>query len=200
MKYTSSLMESKHGFQALLVVGVLFHAVSLTGCASSNAGKSDDGPIQLGWTSRSVLFDPRYQEFCTRFDTVAVATEFVELMKILQPDVEVVVFFGTWCGDSRREVPHLMKIMDAVGIDSSKVSLYGLDRSKKSLDGVTAEYSVEKVPTFIFLRDGVEIGRVAEKPVESGGRSPHDSRGCCKEIVLSPVVPTYCEIPPPNLR
>jgi len=68
-------------------------------------------------------------------------------------------------GDSRREAPHFFKIMDVIGIDSTRMRLYGLDRSKKSSDGATTRSSIEKVPTFIFLRNGVEIGRVTEKPV-----------------------------------
>lgn len=79
-------------------------------------------------------------------------------------DVQVIVFLGTWCGDSKREMPRFFKIWDQAGIPMSKVSLYGLDRTKKDAEGLTVKWKIEYVPTFIFVRNGQEIGRIIEKP------------------------------------
>jgi thiol-disulfide isomerase/thioredoxin len=88
----------------------------------------------------------------------------ITLIRATNAGTSFLVFFGTWCSDSRREVPHFLKIADDCGIDSSRIRLYGLDRSKKSRDGLTEKYHIDRVPTFIFLKDGDEIGRITEKP------------------------------------
>ena len=147
-------------------LSILFIVSSvLQGCSTAGSGRSEqDQPMELGWVQRSALLTPQYQPFVSRFDTVKTASEFIGLLRAVQPGTEVLVFFGTWCGDSKREVPHFLKIADEAGIDSARIKLYGLDRSKKSQDGVSAGYGIERVPTFIFLRDGKEVGRITEKP------------------------------------
>jgi hypothetical protein len=47
------------------------------------------------------------------------------------------------------------------------VTLYGVDRKKKSPGGTEAQYHIERVPTFIFLKHGEEIGRIVENPQAS---------------------------------
>ncbi len=79
----------------------------------------------------------------------------------------VIVFLGTWCSDSKREVPRFMKILDKAGVGAGAVTLYGLDRMKRSPDGLEQQYRIRLVPTFVFLRDGKEIGRIEERPNRS---------------------------------
>jgi hypothetical protein len=83
----------------------------------------------------------------------------------LQNDIRYVIVAGTWCGDSKRELPRMFKILDSAGISDSKVTLFGVDRSKRSDDGITEQYAIHRVPTFIVLRNGSEIGRIVESPV-----------------------------------
>lgn len=77
--------------------------------------------------------------------------------------VEVLAFIGTWCPDSRREVPRLLKLLDQVGVPASKVTMLGLDRSKRDAEGLTERWGLKYVPTFIILEQGRELGRVVEK-------------------------------------
>ncbi len=78
------------------------------------------------------------------------------------PGARVDVFLGTWCGDSRREVPRLWAALDLAGEVPFEVRVVAVDRAKDApgdlLDGVGLEY----VPTFVVTRDGVEVGRVVE--------------------------------------
>jgi hypothetical protein len=81
------------------------------------------------------------------------------------------VFFGTWCGDSRREVPRLLKLFDAMGLPAESVELVGLDRTDKALkqspDGEERGREIYRVPTLIVERGGEEISRLVEYPVLS---------------------------------
>jgi thiol-disulfide isomerase/thioredoxin len=79
--------------------------------------------------------------------------------------VEVKIFFGSWCSDSRREVPRFIKIMEAANIKIKKLHFQGLDRAKTSPEYQDNKYGIQYVPTFIFFRKGKEIGRIIETPI-----------------------------------
>ncbi len=107
---------------------------------------------------------PEHHQFKERYDTVQVEQQFVPMIKNVQDSVSTIVFLGTWCSDSQREVPRFLKVADEAGIPSERIRLYGLDRSMKSSDGLSQQYHIERVPTFIFLEHGAEIGRITEVP------------------------------------
>lgn len=135
------------------------------GCASRLERRAD--PPERGWVDRSVFERPGYEEFRARFDTVQVDEQLAWLIGRGNSGVKVLVFYGAWCSDSKREVPHFLKIMDAARQDPASIRLYALDRTKTSADGLTARYRIERIPTFIFLREEEEIGRIVEKPSTS---------------------------------
>ena len=81
--------------------------------------------------------------------------------------VKVKCFFGSWCSDSKREVPRFFRVLKEAGLSDSVVTLIGVDRQKFSLDGSSMIFRVERVPTFIFFRNGAEVGRIVETPHES---------------------------------
>jgi thiol-disulfide isomerase/thioredoxin len=77
--------------------------------------------------------------------------------------IEVLAIVATWCGDSKREVPRFFKIADQAKLPLERVTLVAVDRSKKDADGLAEKHGVTRVPTFVFFRDGREIGRFTEK-------------------------------------
>jgi thiol-disulfide isomerase/thioredoxin len=82
-------------------------------------------------------------------------------------DLSIQIVLGTWCPDSRREVPRFMKILDLIEFSSTKVTFIGVDNSKMAPVGEYDKLEIERVPTFIFLRNKVEAGRIIENPVTS---------------------------------
>ena len=77
-------------------------------------------------------------------------------------DVTVLLIVATWCPDSRREVPRFFAIMDGAGISERQLMMVGVDRTKKDAEGLTEKWGITRVPTFVFLRNGQELGRVVE--------------------------------------
>lgn len=153
-------MKSTLGIVAILLV--------LSGCGSTSEVKSVSTlPAEtmiLGWAERSDLDRPEYPQFRQVYDTVHIAADFLELIRQLHQDIEVTIVLGSWCGDSKREVPRFLKLADSSGIQPEQIRLYGVDRTKKSADGVTDTYDIHRVPTFVFMKDGAEIGRIVERP------------------------------------
>lgn len=77
---------------------------------------------------------------------------------------EVLIFNATWCPDCRREVPRFFKIVDQAGVGELPLSLFGLDRTLRDAEGLAAHWGIKAVPTFVFVKDGRELGRVIERP------------------------------------
>jgi hypothetical protein len=77
---------------------------------------------------------------------------------------EVTIFLGTWCGDSRREVPRLWKALDLAGPAAPfEVHYIAVDHDKKEPGGRVSGNDVRYVPTFIVRRNGQEVGRIVEQ-------------------------------------
>lgn len=92
------------------------------------------------------------------------------VMRMLSPaagDITVTLIMGTWCDDSKEQVPRFYKILDMLQFDYSKLSLICVDRKKSAPDIDLAGMNIKLVPTFIFYRNYKEIGRITETPARS---------------------------------
>jgi thiol-disulfide isomerase/thioredoxin len=76
--------------------------------------------------------------------------------------VSLMVFGGTWCGDTQVLLPKFFATTDAAGFPENQITLIGVDRSKKALFNLTEAFGITNVPTFIVMKDGKEVGRVVE--------------------------------------
>jgi hypothetical protein len=81
--------------------------------------------------------------------------------------ISIMVVMGTWCSDSKEQFPRLMAILDYLKFSENKMTIYCVDRNKKTLMENIDKLNILLVPTFIFIRKGKEIGRIVEKPKES---------------------------------
>lgn len=85
--------------------------------------------------------------------------------------IQTTIFMGTWCGDSRREVPRVIKILDSLGIDpiSTRIVFVNNTENAYKLSPGHEERGAHifRVPTIVFKRSGREIGRIIESPVSS---------------------------------
>ena len=92
------------------------------------------------------------------------------LSKLNTKDISIQVFMGTWCGDSKREVPRFMKTLDAISFLQKNVSIVALgDDSlyKQSPQHEEAGKGIFRVPVFIIYKNGVELNRINEFPAFS---------------------------------
>ena len=86
-------------------------------------------------------------------------------------DYDITLFLGTWCGDSKREVPRFYKILEASNYPMEQLTSIALSRKKgmykQSPEGHEKGLNIHRVPTFIIYKDGKEINRIVEEPVET---------------------------------
>lgn len=81
-------------------------------------------------------------------------------------DVEITVVMATWCSDSKEWIPRFYKIMDELDFPYKNLKLICVDRSKKAPGTNVDTLKIELVPTYIFYRNEVELGRVVEVPAD----------------------------------
>ncbi len=83
----------------------------------------------------------------------------------------ILVFMGTWCGDSKKEVPRFYKLLEAANYPMHQLKVIAVDNErsnyKKSPTGEEKGLNIHRVPTFIFYKDGKEVNRIIEHPIES---------------------------------
>ena len=116
----------------------------------------------LGDISQAELLE-RHEVFKRNYD----AYEVLAGIDGLPGDLEVRILFGTWCHDSEREVPRMLKLLEASGVKQENISLIALDIRKEEPEGRAKALGVKYTPTFIFFSSGRELGRIIEQPTAS---------------------------------
>ncbi len=86
---------------------------------------------------------------------------------ISKNNIKFLIFAGSWCGDSKSELPKIILIFQKIGLQNSNYQLYGVDREKLEPTLHSAEFNIEKVPTLVVLENDKEIGRIVEYPKQN---------------------------------
>lgn len=135
---------------------ILLMAVCWLCAPAFAADTSEDllGPVSV----QTLLSQPAFQKNYDAYPVPAVSKEARAALR----GVDLVVLFGSWCHDSVREVPRLLKTVAPVA--DIKLQLIGIDRQKQTPSAWVSQYQLAFTPTVIVLRDGRELGRVIERP------------------------------------
>ena len=94
----------------------------------------------------------------------------LQAMAEIPDDIDIEVYFGTWCHDSQRELGRFIKLLQQSGRSVARVSYRGLTTSKRDQSGRAAQLGVRYTPTFVVFRNGRELGRIVESPRTSLAR------------------------------
>ena len=128
---------------------------------STNAMSADDISEVVGEMSGEALL-AQYPAFMDEYKSYQPSDAEIKAVSALEDDT-LLILFGTWCHDSEREVPRLLKTLDASGLDVPQFTLFAVDRKKSDPEGVAEKHGLKYTPTFILMCDGEEIGRVVER-------------------------------------
>ena len=116
--------------------------------------------------NKSILFDKvKYPWFIKEYNQYNPSIN--ELNGFDYENINIKIFMGTWCHDSKREIPRLIKILDNLKFSESKIDIIALTKDKKGYFKDYSKYKVLNTPTIIFYLDNNEIGRIIEKPKDS---------------------------------
>jgi hypothetical protein len=105
-----------------------------------------------------------FSNFAQHSNDIDYSKSDLSILKNLDADIQIKVFFGQWCHDSVREVPRVINLLGQVNNPNIKPWFYALDTSKSDPLLLAEKHNVLKTPTIIVYKDGVELGRILEVP------------------------------------
>ena len=146
--------------------------IAFSYCANAQTSTEKPKILYGACTKDSLRIAPFDNWFNTGYESYNPSKAVIEdLKKQDLSAISIKVFFGTWCGDSKREVPRFLKLLSTVSFPEKKVQLIAVGGSdslvKQSPGHEEAGLGIFRVPTFIIYKNGVEINRVNEFPVFS---------------------------------
>ena len=152
-----------------LLISLIFLKVSSAQDTQRYLNSSDEshfcGPIQIDDLKKDTIFKKWYNQNYSDYKVVSKERGWVKKLG----NVDVDVYLGTWCGDSKKWVPKFVKLWDELGLKRSQLKFTALydfieGKYKQGPNGEDKGKDIHRVPTFIFKRNGKEIARIVEFP------------------------------------
>jgi len=131
-----------------------------------------DNPMLLGKCTKERLEQAPYGDwFLKNYQAYSVDTATAERLRVSLSGKRFIIFMGTWCGDSRREVPRMYKILDYCGVPASSIQLVLVNNAdpmyKQSPGHEEKGLNIFRVPDLLVMDHHKELGRIVESPVIS---------------------------------
>lgn len=127
---------------------------------------TSDGKMLLGQQSADQFSKAPYSEwYAPEYSTYTVDQASVDALKKEKFNTyTITAVVGTWCEDSHREFPRLIKILETLNYPMDKMTVIAVNRKKESPSGEEGRLNIQKVPTIIISKYGKEVGRIIEFP------------------------------------
>ncbi len=90
--------------------------------------------------------------------------EAVGYLSAYQDSVQLMVFVGSWCRESKKYIPGLMKTLELAKAENIGVQYISVDRQKKFPESFLNKFDIKYIPTVLVLKGTTEVGRIVEKP------------------------------------
>lgn len=121
--------------------------------------------LLIGRIAENSLKEAPFAEwYDANFEAYQPKNDVIEKLGAALPDVYIQIIMGTWCEDSQLHVPALYKILESASYNTSTIKMVAVDRDKIEPKQNLKGLDIELVPTFIFYKDGIELGRIVENP------------------------------------
>lgn len=163
----------------IMIVSLL----TIYSCSVAKIRASPDLLNQVGMDSRgndmlvgkctkdALLRSPFVDWYKPNYDSYVVDSFTCNFIRPLLAGKSITIFLGTWCGDSKREVPRVLKMLECCNFPNENLTMIMVSNKdslyKKSPQHEEAGKNIVRVPTVIIEQKGVEIGRIIEFPVTS---------------------------------
>ena len=129
-------------------------------------------PMLLGTHPTEDLQQPPYDAwFNKNYSDYTIDSATAGQLAPLLKDKEFELFMGTWCGDSKREIPRMLKILQYAGVQPSQIKLVMVDTHdsvyKQSPAHEEKGKDIFRVPDLLVYHHHQEMNRIVEHPVVS---------------------------------
>ncbi|WP_323786830.1 hypothetical protein [Psychroserpens sp.] len=156
----------------LILLTILFSIVTEAQDINKEIAIEEETPFLLGKINKDGLTSENYNDwFSKNFEDYEVDQATINSIASKLKDYQITLFMGTWCGDSKKEVPRFYKILEACNFPEDQLTVIALSKKsymyKQSPNHYEVGLNIHRVPTFIFYKDRIEVNRIVEHPVES---------------------------------
>ncbi len=117
---------------------------------------------------KDLLDEPSFTWLNENAKSFIPSTSAVNVLKTNGNNIHILVFGGTWCDDTKAQLPKFLKTVHAAAIAENKMTYITVDRNKVSLGNLAQCFGITNVPTFIVQKNGMEIGRIIEYGTMNG--------------------------------
>lgn len=87
----------------------------------------------------------------------------VAAFNAITDQIQINVFMGTWCHDSKREIPAMFALMNAIDNANISASYTAIEYRRSGPKDIIEKNNIKRTPTFVILKNGKEIGRIIEE-------------------------------------
>jgi thiol-disulfide isomerase/thioredoxin len=151
-----------------IIFVIFFISISISAQNKIVTDSKTDKPMLFGYCSIDAFQDSSFAWwYNSEFENYEPDEETLNNINERLGSYKIEIILGTWCSDSKREVPRFIKILDMLNYDFNNLTLIAVDRDKNSTDGNIDSKNIELVPTFILINEQGEKGRIVESPVET---------------------------------
>lgn len=148
----------------ILTVPLFLNAQQLNKTSLDEKGKV----FLLGKTNKKAFNDESFSWFKENYANYSTNNNVIAKLKDSLQDYTIKAFYGTWCGDSKRELPRFYKVIEKAKFNMNNLEAVAVDKKpeayKTSPNGEEKGLNVHRVPTFIFYKNGKEVNRIVEFP------------------------------------
>ena len=124
------------------------------------------GEDLVGPTSREAILEhsPDWQGLVASYQP---KSEALDKLRGLGREVVIEVYFGSWCSDSRTHVSAFFKVLDLADTPLLRAEYFGVPEARDKRAPYERGRKIDRLPTFVVLVDGREVGLIVETPQKS---------------------------------
>jgi len=149
---------------------MILFSFAFAACSSQSVNKIiTDEPtgkkILVGYINREVFSDTLFSAWYHKeYDNYKPDASMLKRISENPLTFNIKVVMGSWCSDTKRELPRFLRILDELRFPAENLSMIAVDVDKRTEGKELEGLNIEFVPTFIFYRGPQEIGRIVEMP------------------------------------
>ena len=145
------------------IAAFVFLATAALAQAPEVSRDASGNKVLRGFISRQELTtDSAFAWFASNQQGYTPDSNAVKALRLNKDSVNIIAFGGTWCGDTKHILPKFYALADAAGFSNDRITLIGVDHSKKTIQHLAEAFGITNVPTIIVMKNGREVGRVVE--------------------------------------
>jgi thiol-disulfide isomerase/thioredoxin len=168
MKYLIALLT----FTILVSCSNSLHQTVVPSYSNSVVVNDNKQTILLGnCAPQMLLTEPFSAWYIPNYNNAQIDSSSIAAISKAFKKKRIEIYAGTWCGESKADMPKMLKLLKAANVDSTQIKLIFLNNTaaqyKQSPQHEEAGKNIVRTPTYIIYNGSKEMGRIIDSPVES---------------------------------